>query len=151
MNFSDFIIHELGPINKPLRFFGNIFIRPFCAPSFHKFWQDWNPAYRYVLWSFVYRPVRSFLPQRVAAFVTFLASGFFLHDLPLGVGIKWIHGNFVTPIVTLLFAVFGALMLLSKALKIDLSGRPTILRAAANTAWLLSSVALLAVILKFAK
>lgn len=61
MTFPEFVARELGPFDQQAQFWRNLFLRPFCAPSFHGFWRDWNPAYRYILWYGVYRPSRRFL------------------------------------------------------------------------------------------
>jgi hypothetical protein len=68
--------------------------------------------------------------------VTFLASGFLLHDLPFNRSANLYRGRLEFPAVTLLFAVFGALALLSEALGLDLSWFPPWVRADSNLGWL---------------
>lgn len=134
--FALFILHELGSIGRPLEFLRNLLIRPICAPSFQAFWRDWNPAYRFFLVVFIYRPIRRFLPRPLAVFLTFLACGLFLHDLPFLAGWQWFHGKFAMPAGTILFAIFGMFTVLSEGLRVDLSTWPTAVRAAANIGWL---------------
>jgi hypothetical protein len=106
------------------------------ARSFADFWRLWNPVYGYVLLFFVYRPLRQRLPRPAAVYLTFLVSGFLLHDLPFSLSGDLARGQVAFPAVTLLFAVFGALALLSEALRLDLARYPWWLRAASNLAWL---------------
>jgi hypothetical protein len=144
MKFSSFVLHELGSHAEPGRFWRNLFLRPFCAPSFHEFWQEWNPAYRYILWYGVYRPVRRVLPASLATMVTFLVSGFVLHDLPFNGGWRWFCGEHPLPTITLLFAIFGALTLVSRWTGMDLSGRPVAVRVLAIVMGLTISLGVLA-------
>jgi hypothetical protein len=76
------------------------------------------------------------MPRPFAVYLTFLASGFLLHDLPFNLSADLYRGRLEFPEVTLLFAVFGALALLSEALGLDLSRFPPWVRAASNLGWL---------------
>jgi hypothetical protein len=135
--FHTFLMGRLGdPLRQPGRFLSNFFLRPLCAPSFRDFWRAWNPVYGYVLLFFVYPTLRRYLPRRAAVYGSFLFSGFFLHDLPFNLPADLSRGRLEIPAVTLLFAIYGGLTLLSEALRIDLSQRPTWLRATANLGWL---------------
>lgn len=139
--FHQFLVQRLGEPRHVGRFVANWFLRPLCATSFRGFWRYWNPVYGYVLLFYVYRPLRRFLPRPLATYLTFLASGFLLHDLPFNS-----RGGLATPAVTILFAIFGAFVLAEEALHIDLSRYPAPLRAAANLGWLGAGFALRKVI-----
>jgi hypothetical protein len=70
--------------------------------------------------------------------LTFLLSGFFLHDLPFTyhLGFDLLRGTTDFPSVTLLFGLFGLLTLLSERVGRDLSCRSPFVRAGANLIWL---------------
>jgi hypothetical protein len=123
--YHAFVRRRLGSPRHPGRFAFNFLVRPLLAPSLGRFWWAWNPPYAYVLRYFVYAPLRARLPRPVAVYATFLASGLLLHDLPLNLTADWARGQAPVPSVTLLFAILGALTLLSDALRLDLSGRPS--------------------------
>ena len=52
------------------------------ADSLKKFWKYWNPIWGYYLASYVYLPLKNYLPAGLAVLITFAASGA-LHDQPL--------------------------------------------------------------------
>lgn len=145
--FHRFITHRLGDPRHPARFLRNFFLVPLCSRSFAEFWRLWNPIFGYVLIFFVYRPLRRRMPRPVAVYLTFLTSGFLLHDLPFNLSADLAHGRLEFPAVTLLFAVFGLLTLLSEALGIDLARFPPRVRAASNLAWLTAGYGLRHVLL----
>jgi hypothetical protein len=120
---------------------------PLCSRSFGEFWHFWNPIFGYVLIFFVYQPLRSRMSRPVAVYLTFLTSGFLLHDLPFNLSADLARGRLAFPAVTLLFAAFGLLTLLSEALGIDLVRFPPWVRAAANLAWLAAGYGLRQVLL----
>ena len=134
--FHSFIVRQIGEPKHVLRFARDWFVKPLCASSFSKFWHYWNPVYGYVLLFYIYRPLRRLLPRPAAVFLTFIASGFLLHDLPFNLSADLYQGRLGVPSVTILFAVFGALVLLSEALHLDLSRYSQWQRAAANIGWL---------------
>ena len=134
--FHEFIVRQVGEPKYVLRFARNWFVRPLCASSFSRFWYYWNPVYGYVLLFYVYRPIRRFLPRPVAVFLTFLVSGLLLHDLPFNISADIYRGQLAVPSVTILFAIFGAFVLISEALHLDLSRYSRWQRAAANLIWL---------------
>ena len=105
--FHGFISRRLGDPRHPVRFLWNFFLVPLCSRSFGEFWRLWNPIFGYVLIFFVYRPLRRRMPRPVAVYLTFLASGFLLHDLPFNLSADLYRGRLEFPAVTLLFAVFG--------------------------------------------
>lgn len=140
--FHQFLVQRLGEPRHVVRFVGNWFLRPLCAPSFPAYWRYWNPVYGYVLLFYVYRPLRRFLPRPAAVCLTFLVSGFLLHDLPFSLSADLARGKMPVPAVTILFAIFGAFALIGEALHINLSRRPAWVRAAANLCWLGAGFAL---------
>jgi D-alanyl-lipoteichoic acid acyltransferase DltB (MBOAT superfamily) len=129
--FHEFLLERLGSPLRPLRVLEGLFLRPLAAPSLGSFWRQWNAPYAYILQYYIYRPLKQLWPRPVAIYMTFLASGFLLHDLPFN-----FNGELAIPKVTLLFAIFGALTLLSNALGIDLSRHPTWKRVLANLGWI---------------
>ena len=145
--FHEFIFRRLGDPRHPVRFLRNFFLVPLCSRSFGEFWRLWNPIFGYVLIFFVYRPLRGRMPQPVAVYLTFLPSGFLLHDQPFNLSADLYRGRLEFPVVTLLFAVFGLLTLLSEALAIDLSRFPPWVRAASNVVWLTTGYGLRHVLL----
>jgi D-alanyl-lipoteichoic acid acyltransferase DltB (MBOAT superfamily) len=142
LDFPHFMLHELGSIGQPLAFLHRLFIRPFLAPSFPAFWRDWNPAYRYFLALYFYRPLRRWFSRGLAVFLTFVGCGLLLHDLPFFAGYHWLHGEFALPTGAILFSIFALLTLLSERVRLDLSGYPVIIRAAANVGWIVLSIVL---------
>jgi hypothetical protein len=134
--FHEFIVRQVGEPRYVWNFARNWFVRPLCANSFSRFWYYWNPAYGYVLLFYVYRPLHRYMPRSVAVFLTFLVSGFLLHDLPFSISADIYRGRIGIPSVTILFAIFGVFVLLSEALHLDLSKCSRWQRAVANVSWL---------------
>ena len=113
----------------------NWVLRSFGAGTFAEFWRYWNPVYGYVLTYYVYRPLRSVLPRPVAVWLTFLACGFFLHDL-----VGWLLARQVrAPEMSVLFLLFGAGVVHAEALRLDVSAQPLAVRVLANTTFLLAA------------
>jgi hypothetical protein len=83
--------------------------------------------------------------------LTFLASGFLLHDLPFNLGGNRLRGEFPVPEVTILFAVFGTLTLISKALLFDYSRKAPLFRAVCNGVWIFLGFAIRAFIVSSLK
>lgn len=74
--------------------------RSLAAPSFHVFWQYWNPVWGYYLGTRVYQPLQTWLPAAAARVVTFVVSGA-LHDLAVML-VKGYWPMFFTPWFTLM-------------------------------------------------
>ena len=142
IDFPKFIFHELGSSNQPLTFLHKLVVRPLCQPSFPGFWRDWNPAYRYFLALYFFRPLHKLFPRWLALLLTFFACGLLLHDVPFVNGFKWLRGQLALPTGAILFSIFGLMTLMSESLKLDLSAYPVVIRAAANVGWLVSGFAL---------
>lgn len=85
---------------KKRYFWWALILRPFTAPSLRMFWNYWNPLYGYYLGRHIFKPLSRFLPDSLSLILTFLFSGFFLHDLfgwPMTV---WSKGFFLPPVAT---------------------------------------------------
>jgi hypothetical protein len=111
--------------------------RSWGAGTFLEFWRYWNPVYGYYLYYYCYRPLRRLgLPRPPATLLTFVASGFFLHDI-----VAWaLLGRPVFPFVTVVLGTAGLIVLLTGWLKLDLALFPAIVRVAANLGYLALSV-----------
>lgn len=114
----------------------NMLQRSFGAPSFAAFWQYWNPIWGYGLGKFIYAPLRRRLPAASAFVTTFVISGA-IHDL-VTVAVRGAFAFLFTPWFFLL--ALGAL--LGRAVHLDLSGHPWLLRASVNLGYLLICLAL---------
>jgi hypothetical protein len=108
----------------------NLVARPLTAPSFAAFWRSWNPVWGYYLYYWSYRPARRVLPHPAAVMVTFTASGL-AHNLLAAAMSR--HFN---PFVTVWFLVYGAVVVVSEALRMDLSRLPAPARVVVNLAYL---------------
>jgi hypothetical protein len=110
-------------------------LRSFGAGTFGEFWRYWNPVYGYVLTYYVYRPLRTVLPRPLAVWLTFLACGFFLHDL-----VGWLLARQVrAPEMSVVFLLFGGGVVLAEALRLDLSAQPLLVRVLTNATFLLAA------------
>ena len=99
--FHRFITHRLGDPRHPVRFLRNFFLVPLRSRSFGEFWSLWNPIFGYFLIFFIFRPLRRRMPRPLAVYLTFLASGFLLHDLPFHWSADLYRGRLELPAVTL--------------------------------------------------
>lgn len=110
----------------------NWFERSWGARSFADFWRYFNPVYGYYLSYHAYRPLRRVVPRALAMWLTFIASGFLLHDL-----VGWALGRRIRfPEMTLVFALLGLGALASDAFHMDMSRWPFVARAGANIAYI---------------
>ncbi len=107
----------------------NMLYRSLGAPSFSVFWQYWNPIFGYVLGKYVYRPANSILPTAVALLVTFVVCGMF-HDM-----FATLVAGRIVYVCTLWFFFLGLGVLLSRLMKMDLTGRRWSTRAIANSGY----------------
>jgi len=110
----------------------NWFERSWGARSFADFWRFFNPVYGYYLSYYAYRPLRRFVPRALAMWLTFIVSGFLLHDL-VGWALGW---RIRFPEMTLVFALLGLGAVASEALHMDMSRWPFVARAGANIAYI---------------
>jgi MBOAT, membrane-bound O-acyltransferase family len=130
--FHSFIVRTVGDPRRLPRFCWNWFARPLRAGSFAGFWRRWNPVYGYLLLFYVYRPLRRVAPRPIATVVTFLVSGFVLHDVPFGNGVAVLRGQGAVPEVTILMGIFGVMTVATEALGIDALRYGPMARAAIN-------------------
>jgi D-alanyl-lipoteichoic acid acyltransferase DltB (MBOAT superfamily) len=135
---------RLGPAGGGKAWF-NFFIKPFGASSFAEFWREWNPVYGYFLYYYAYQPLSRLMPRPLAVFATFIACGFFLHDVP-----AWaVTRRVLPPGATIAFALFAAGALLGERFRMNLSSWPAVARAAVNFAYLTGCIAaMLAIVLR---
>jgi len=98
----------------------------FGADSPKKFWKYWNPIWGYYLASYVYLPLKNYLPAGLAVFITFAVSGA-LHDLAIGLlGRGW------QGFITLWFLLMGLVVVVSGALGVRYAGLSFVGRVAMN-------------------
>ena len=140
MEFSRYLNFCLGR-GARARWF-NFFVRPFGARSFAEFWRLWNPVYGYFLAYFLYRPATRALPRPVAVMITFVFCGFLLHDVPAWI----ITRRILPPGATIAFMLFGLGVVVSEAVRMDLSRWPVAARAVANVTYLAVCIAAMLVI-----
>ena len=88
--------------------------KSFQAASFRQFWQYWNPVYSYFLAKYIYKPVKGMLPDSLAVLLTFTASGFLLHDLPIMIFVFSITGKLLSFPVTIYFLLLGLTVIIGE-------------------------------------
>jgi MBOAT, membrane-bound O-acyltransferase family len=118
-----------------------VVVRPLAAPSFAEFWRTWNPVWGYYLSVWYYRPARRVLPHAAAVMITFTASGL-VHNL-----LAAFLSHRLNPFVTVWFVLYGAVMVASEALHMDLSRLPAPARMVVNLAYLVGCYKLVSPIL----
>jgi hypothetical protein len=126
-----YVDHRLGRNQPWWRQSYNVLVRPFTAPSFAEFWRSWNPVWAYYLFYWFYKPARRALPRPLAVMATFTASGL-AHNL-----LATVLSQRFNPFVTVWFIVYGAVMVLSEALHMDLSRFPEPARVVINLVYLI--------------
>ena len=104
----------------------NMLHRSLGASSFAGFWQYWNPIWGYGLGRYVYSPLQRVLPSTIAFVLTFVISGG-IHDLAT-MAVRWSGAFLFTP----WFFFLGVGSVLGRALSMDLSRRPWVVRAGVN-------------------
>ncbi len=96
-----------------------MFKKSFQAKSFREFWWYWNPAYGFFLGKYIYKPLRTFLPQSISVIFTFLACGLFLHDLPVMLLVFLIKGLLFLFPITIFFTILGLINVISAKFKLS--------------------------------
>ena len=114
----------------------NMLDRSLGARSFAVFWQYWNPVWGYALARYVYSPLRKLTPTVIAVLLTFIVCGA-VHDLAASA----IMGT-RSVVCTLWFCLLGVGVVISSALKMDLSRRPWWPRALVNLTYVGGCLAL---------
>ncbi len=104
----------------------NMFNRSLGAGSFAKFWQYWNPVFGYYLGSYIYAPLKRWLPPAIALIITFVACGA-LHD---AVAIM-LRGSMVF-LFTPWFLLMGTGVVIGHAVQFDYSEHSWFVRALIN-------------------
>ncbi|MCB0636231.1 MAG: hypothetical protein KDC54_06420 [Lewinella sp.] len=115
---------RLGGHGESLRGLAYMFRQSFMAPTFARFWQQWNPLFSYYLLYFCYLPLRPLVKRGPAVVLTFAATGA-VHDL--AASLAWRELVFIC---TPLFALFGGYLLVEAKLGWHLGGWPGWLRPA---------------------
>jgi hypothetical protein len=113
----------------------NMLHRSLGASSFAGFWRHWNPVFGYGLGRYVFSPLRRVVPAAVALVATFVFSGA-IHDL-VTVAVRGSMAFLFTP----WFFFLGLGVLAGATAQMDLSGRPWLVRAAANIAYVAACLA----------
>ena len=130
MTLAEYIRRRNGvPAGSPgsLR---NMLNRSFGAGSFAEFWRYWNPIFGYGLGRYVYSPLKRVVPPAPALVLTFVVCGV-LHDL-VTMAIRGSVTFFFTP----WFFLFGVGVLFGRAVGMDLSDRPWLVRAVVNLTYI---------------
>ena len=134
---KQFIELRLGKQTSEINLLKEMLVLSFGTNSFHEFWHYWNPVYGYYLYYKCYKPLQKYFPRSLCVILTFVASGFFLHDLPFGWWIRLIRffhtGNFPLPFVTIWFSLMGVVTLITRVLKVDMREQKLAFRVMLNT------------------
>ena len=134
---KQFIQLRLGKQTSEINMLKEMLVRSFGADSFHEFWRYWNPIYGYYLHYKCYKPLQKYFPRYMCVILTFAASGFFLHDLPLGWWLLFIRffqtGNFPIPFVTIWFSLVGLITLATRILNVDVGRQKLAFRVVVNS------------------
>ena len=104
----------------------NMLHRSLGAGSFAGFWQHWNPVFGYGLGRYVFSPLRQLVSPAFALVLTFIVSGA-IHDL-VTMAVRGDLAFLFTP----WFFFLGLGVIGGRAMHMDLSGRPWLVRAVVN-------------------
>jgi len=121
----------------------NMLYRSFGASSFAGFWQYWNPIFGYGLGKYVYAPLQRFLPSWGALIMTFVVSGG-IHDL-VTMAIRRSSAFLFVP----WFFLLGVGVVLGRAVKMDSSKRPWLVRAVINFSYIILCLGITLVLRQF--
>jgi D-alanyl-lipoteichoic acid acyltransferase DltB (MBOAT superfamily) len=108
----------------------NMLHRSLGAGSFAVFWQYWNPVFGYGLARYVQSPLLRVVPPAVAVLVTFVVCGA-LHDLVT----MAIRGS-ATFLFTPWFLLLGVGVVAGRAMGMDLTSKPWLIRACVNLTYI---------------
>lgn len=107
----------------------NMLHRSLGAGSFAGFWQYWNPVWGYGLARYVHSPLLRVLPAAAAILVTFVVCGA-IHDLVI-MAVRGSRAFLFTP----WFLLLGGGVVLGRAIGLDYSNKPWLIRACINLAY----------------
>lgn len=136
LSLSQYIIYRNGVPAGARGGIRNMFYRSFGAPTFAGFWRHWNPVFSYGLGRYIYSPLKRVMPSALALVATFAFCGA-LHDL-VTIAARGAPAFLFTP----WFFLLGTGVVLGRAMGVDLSGRPWLVRAAVNLAYLSTCLAI---------
>lgn len=108
----------------------NMLHRSLGAGSFAGFWRYWNPVWGYALGRYVYQPLKRVLPSNVALVLMFVICGA-IHDLA-----TLAFRGATDFVFAFWFLLLGSVAVAGRAVKMDLSRRTWLLRAALNLTYL---------------
>lgn len=132
--YSVYARRRLGNASNEWEGIRTMFRRSFTAPTLAGFWRQWNPVFSYYLYYGCYRPLSRFLPRALALLLTFMASGA-VHDFFATLA-RWR----LSLTFTLIFALFGLLVIGSEGLGIRFGWAPPWLRVLIHSVALLGPV-----------
>lgn len=131
---------QLGT-GSPSQLFARMLRQSFGASTFTSFWRHWNPIYGYFLAYYVFTPLSRVLSRPLSLVLTFMVSGFALHDLLLWPAFLITSGKLPFPIVTLAFAILGTVVLAAERYGLTLSSLTRTARASVHAGVILSAFA----------
>jgi hypothetical protein len=114
----------------------NMLRRSLGARSFAVFWQYWNPVFGYGLARYVHSPLLRVTTPAAAIIVTFAVCGA-LHDL-VTTAVRGSPTLFFTP----WFSLLGIGVILGRAVGMDLSNRPWLIRVSVNLTYISACLAI---------
>lgn len=121
MSVDRYLKFRLGP-GTPGVMVWNMLARSFTAPSLRAFWWNWNPGYGYYLLTYCYQPLRKVFPHSISVLFTFLACGFFLHDILYLVPMVLAgEESLPIPFVTCWFLLIGIGVAVTETLRVNFS------------------------------
>jgi hypothetical protein len=106
--------------------------RSLGAGSFAGFWRYWNPAFGFFLGKYVFAPLKRFMPSAFALIGAFVVCGA-IHDLVTTA----VRGS-VAFLFTPWFLLLSLGVLCGRAMHMDLSGQPWLVRAIVNLSYIIA-------------
>jgi D-alanyl-lipoteichoic acid acyltransferase DltB (MBOAT superfamily) len=130
LSLSQYIVYRNGVPAGARGSMRNMFERSFGAPTFAGFWRHWNPIFSYGLGRYIYSPLKRLMPSALAVVSTFIFCGM-LHDL-VTMAVRGAPAFLFTP----WFFLLGTGVVLGRALSLDLSDQPWLVKATVNLTYL---------------
>jgi hypothetical protein len=113
----------------------------FGASTVAGFWRHWNPVVQQFLSTFVYAPLRRFLPRTLAVLLTFALCGA-AHDVIILLPLSLVGSLDFFPVVTVAFLFIAAAVVITEGLRVSFPQWSFTRRAATHAAVLLMAFAL---------